>query len=90
MNAFPAFRPTGSIPTYDVIPARGDELMKKLLIAIMILGLLLSLFVLAPDAGDVDDLGFDLPESDNTKVVLDAYREEETRVSQARRSTAHA
>ncbi|EMG7889777.1 membrane-associated Zn-dependent protease 1 [Enterobacter hormaechei] len=41
-------------------------------------------------AGAVDDMGFALPVRDDTKAVLDARREEETRACKARRSTAHA
>lgn len=60
LNAFPAPRPTGSGPTYDAVPAREDGLMKKLLLAVLILGLLLSLLVLAPcaRAGAVPILAF--------------------------------
>ncbi|UAK22219.1 membrane-associated Zn-dependent protease 1 [Kluyvera sp. CRP] len=41
-------------------------------------------------AGAVDSMGFDVPVRDETRAVLDARRDEETRACLTRRSTVHA
>lgn len=41
-------------------------------------------------AGAVDDMGFGLPVRDDTRVVLDSRRDEETKACQTRRNSTHA